>query len=675
MMPAGEKDREKASKRMRDLIDQILFHDQKYYAENNPVISDYEYDMLLKELKALEAEYPDLVLPESPSQRVAGRPLEEFPQVTHKVAMLSLANSYSSDELKEWDARVHRLLGNEKVEYVVEHKIDGLGIALLYEDGILKRGATRGDGSVGEDVTQNLRTIKSVPLRLNPKGGLRDAEVRGEVYMPVEGFRKLNKEREKAGEPLFANPRNAAAGSLRQLDPKVTASRPLSSFIYTLSWVGGKEQIPPTQEKCLEAMRLGGLRTNPHNKKLDSIEKVLEHIAEWEPKRKELDYQIDGMVIKVNSIDQQRRLGFTSKDPRWAIAYKYAPEQMTTKLRDIAVFVGRTGALTPVAVLEPVQVGGVTVTSATLHNEDEVKRKDLRIGDYVLVERAGEVIPQVVKPIVERRTGRERVFKMPTICPACGSEAVREDEEAVRRCVNASCPAQVKERIVHWCSRDAMDCEGVGPSLVDQLVERKLVKDVGDLYTLKQHDLVHLEGFAEKSSRNIISSIQGSKDRSFDRLLYALGIRHVGKTIAEVLAGEEHNMDKLQKMSTEDLSRIEGVGEIIGAAVRDFLDNQSNKQLIEKLKRAGLKMEMEEKRAEGPLSGMVFVFTGELDSMPRSDAQKLVESLGGRAADNITKAVDYVVVGKDPGSKFDKARQMKKRILNEKEFLELLGRK
>lgn len=674
-MPADERDREKASKRMRELVDQILFHDQKYYIEDNPVISDYEYDMLHKGLKELEAKYPDLVLPDSPTQRVSGRPLEEFPQVRHKVAMLSLANSYSAEDLREWDARVHRMLGDEKVEYVVEHKIDGLGIALLYEGGLLVRGATRGDGSVGEDVTQNLRTIKSVPLRLSPDGGLHDVEVRGEVFMPVEGFRKLNREREKAGEPLFANPRNAAAGSLRQLDPKVTASRPLSSFIYTLSWTGRGDEMPPTHEKCLEAMKGAGLRTNPHSRRLDSIEKVLDHIASWEPKRKELDYQIDGMVIKVNSVDQQRRLGFTSKDPRWAIAYKYAPEQMTTKLKDIAVFVGRTGALTPVAVLEPVQVGGVTVTSATLHNEDEVKRKDLRIGDYVLVERAGEVIPQVVKPIVERRTGKEREFKMPAVCPVCGSKAVREEGEAVRRCVNASCPAQVKERIVHWCSRDAMDCEGVGPSLVDQLVERKLVKEVGDLYALKQHDLVHLEGFAEKSSRNIVNSIQGSKDRSFDRLLYALGIRHAGKTTAEVLARVAGGMDKLQKMSVEELSRIEGIGEIVGKAIRDFLDNPNNKQLIDKLRKAGLRMEMEEKRAGGPLEGKVFVFTGELDSMPRSEAQRLVESLGGRASDKVTKAVDYVVVGKDPGSKSEKAKAMKKTILDEKAFLSLVGRK
>lgn len=674
-MPADDKSKDKARRRIRELVDQILFHDQKYYVENDPVVSDYEYDMLLKELKSLEAEHPDLVLPESPTRRVSGRALEEFPQVRHKVAMLSLANSYSAEDLKEWDARLHRLLGDEQVEYVVEHKIDGLGIALLYEDGLLTRGATRGDGSVGEDVTQNLKTIKSVPLRLNPEGGLRNVEVRGEVYMPVEGFRKLNREREKAGEPLFANPRNAAAGSLRQLDPKVTASRPLSTFIYTISWTGPGEDMPATQEKCLDAMRRAGLRTNAHSRKFDSLGKVLEHISSWEPKRKDLDYQIDGIVVKVNSEDQQRRLGFTSKDPRWAIAYKYAPEQMTTRLKDIQVFVGRTGALTPVAVLEAVQVGGVTVTSATLHNEDEVRRKDLRIGDLVLVERAGEVIPQVVKPITERRTGREKEFRMPTNCPVCGSKAVRDEGEAVRRCVNASCPAQVKERLVHWCSREAMDCEGVGPSLVDQLVERRLVRDVGDLYSLNQHGLMDLDGFAEKSSKNVIASIQGSLDRSFDRLIYALGIRHVGRTTAEVLARAARSMDMLQKMTVEELSKIEGIGAVVGGAIRDFFDDPSNRELISKLRRAGLKMEMERERAGGPLDGKVFVFTGELESMPRLDAQRLVESLGARAADNVTKGVDYVVVGKDPGSKYKKAQAMGKAILDESGFLRLVGRR
>ncbi len=668
-------ERERAKARIRELVDEIARHDYRYYVEDNPVISDYEYDMLVKDLKELEARYPDLVLPDSPTQRVSGKPLEEFPQVRHKVSMLSLANSYSADELREWDARTHRILGDARAEYMVEPKVDGLGIALLYEKGVLVRGATRGDGLVGEDVTQNIKTIKSIPLRLNPQGGLSTVEVRGEVYMPVEGLRKLNRQREKDGEPLFTNPRNAAAGSLRQLDPKITSSRPLDTFLYTLSWTEKESEMPGTQEECLKAMQKAGLRTNPDNKRLDSIGNVLEHIEKWDKKREELDYQIDGMVIKVNSMEMQKRLGFTSKDPRWAIAYKYPPQQRTTKLQDIAVYVGRTGALTPVAVLEPVQVGGVTVTSATLHNEDEVKRKDLRIGDVVLIERAGEVIPQVVKPIADKRTGKEREFKMPTTCPVCGSKAVREEGEAVRRCVNASCPAQVKERIVHWCSRSAMDCEGVGPALVDQLVDRGLVKDVGDLYALKQHDLTHLEKIAEKSSKNIVNSIASSTDRDLSRVIYGLGIRHVGYTTAQILADSMGRMDMLQSASLEQLSRLEGIGEIVAKSIRDFLDDPKNKKLIEKLTRAGIRMEAQHKASGGPLSGKVFLFTGELESMPRPQAQAIVESLGGRCADSVNKSVDFVVVGKDPGSKFDKAKSMKKTILTEEEFLDLTSKK
>jgi DNA ligase (NAD+) len=660
---------------MRELVDQIGYHDEKYHIEDNPVISDYEYDQLVKELQELERNHPDLMLPESPTQRVSGAPVEEFPQVEHKVAMLSLANSYSEDELREWDARVRRLLGDEKVEYVIEPKIDGLGIAIVYDNGLLVRGATRGDGKVGEDVTQNIKTIKSIPLRLNPKGTLRTAEVRGEIYMPVEGLRALNRVREEAGEPPLANPRNAAAGSLRQLDPKVTASRPLDAILYTLSWMEKGNQMPPTQDKCLEAMKESGLRTNPNNRKVDSIEKVLEHIASWRAKREELEYQIDGVVIKVNSIEQQERLGFTSKDPRWAIAYKYPPQQMTTKILDIVVYVGRTGALTPVAVLEPVRIGGVTVSSATLHNEDEVMRKGLRIGDYVLVERAGEVIPQVVKPIVERRTGKEREFKMPTACPVCGSKASRDEGEAVRRCVNASCPAQVKERLVHWCSRDAMDCEGIGPSLVNQLVDKGLVKDVSDLYSLKEQDLMGLERIAEKTSHNIIEAIKGSVDADFDRVLFALGMRHVGRTTAQVLAERMESMDKIRRATVEELSRTEGVGQIVAKAIREFMDNPQNQQLIGKLRKAGLKMEDGKGSTGGPLEGKVFIFTGELESMPRADAQALVKSLGGKIADSITKSVDYVVVGREPGSKYAKARSMDKAILNEAQFLELVRKK
>ena len=667
---SGDKSRAKA--RIKELVEKISHHDTKYYVEDNPEISDYEYDMLVTELKGLEASYPDLILPDSPTQRVSGVPLEKFPQVEHKVSMLSLGNCYSPEELKEFDGRVRRLLGEKvRVEYIVELKIDGLGIALLYKDGSLLRGATRGDGRIGEDVTSNIRTIKSIPLRLNREGGLRNVEVRGEIYMPTKGLRELNKQREAAGEPLFANPRNAAAGSIRQLDPKIAASRPLDAYFYTLSY--SADPMPKTHEECLARMRESGLRTSRETKRFDSIEKVLEHISYWESKRERIDYEIDGIVIKVNSIEQQTLLGYTSKEPRWAIAYKYPPKQMTTRLVDIQVQVGRTGALTPVAVLDPIQVGGVTVTHATLHNEDEISRKDLRIGDYVLVERAGEVIPQVVKPIVERRTGKERRFEMPKTCPVCGSKAVREEDEAVRRCVNVSCPAQVKERLAHFCSRDAMDCEGVGQSLVEQLVDSGLVSKASDLYRLRKENLLTLEGIAEKSSQNILNAIKASLKRDFTRVVFALGIRHVGWTTASALAEATGTMDRLMSADEAELLRIEGIGEVVAESVRDFFDNPENRRLIEGLKKAGLSMEAERRR-EGPLSGKVFLFTGELTSMPRSKAQELVVSLGGRTSDSVTKATDFVVVGENPGSKLAKAKSLGKAVIDEKAFLKMTGK-
>jgi len=574
--------------------------------------------------------------------------------------------------LRDFDSRVRNWLGGEPVEYVVELKIDGLGIALLFEDCALIRGATRGDGMVGEDVTSNIKTIRSIPLRLNPEGGLRSVEVRGEVYMPKAGLRKLNKDREAKGESLFANPRNAAAGSIRQLDPKIAATRPLEAYFYTLSFSG--DRMPSTHEGCLEAMRKSGLRTSPHTKKFDSIDKVLEHIVSWESKRGDIEYEIDGIVIKVNSLAQQSKLGYTAKEPRWATAYKYPPKQMTTRLLDIQVQVGRTGKLTPVAVMEPVQVGGVTVTHATLHNEDEVKRKDLRIGDYVLVERAGEVIPQVVKPMTDRRTGKETEFKMPQTCPVCGSKAARDEGEVTRRCVNASCPAQVKERLAHFCSRSAMDIEGIGPSLIDQLVDEGLVRDAADLYGLKKEQLLTLEGIAEKSSRNIIEAVQASLDRDFESVLFSLGIRHVGKTTADVLARALGSMDRIRTASVEELSKVEGIGQVIGGAIRDFMDNPNNHELLERLRKNGLNMEGPS-TVKGPLSGKVFLFTGELASMARSEAEAAVEALGGKAGPSVTKATDYVVVGKDPGSKLAKARSMKKTILDEKAFLELIKKR
>lgn len=658
---------DRVAKRMRELIELVSYHDIKYYVEDSPEVSDYEYDMLLRELRDLEERYPDLVLPDSPTQRVSGKALDEFPQVEHMVAMLSLDNCYNEDELREFDARIRKLLGGEPVEYVVELKIDGLGIALMYEDRALVRGATRGDGRIGEEVTQNMKTIKSVPLRLRPDG-ISTAEVRGEVYMSKDGLRRLNKAREKAGEPLFANPRNAAAGSIRQLDPKVAASRPLDAFLYTLSY--SKQPMPPTHQECLSLMRSSGLRTSPHTRVFSGIEEVLAHIASWESKREDLEYEIDGMVVKVNSLEQQRRLGYTAKNPRWAIAYKYPPKQMTTRLVGIDVQVGRTGALTPVAVLEPVQVGGVTVTHATLHNEDEVRRKDLRVGDHVLIERAGEVIPQVVKPIIEKRTGSEKEFRMPGSCPVCGSKAVREEGEAIRRCVNASCPAQVKERLRHFCSRDAMDIEGVGPALVDQLVEGGLVNDVADLYDLTKEVLLGLEGIAERSSQNIMRAIRGSTDREFPRVLFALGIRHVGRTTANDLADAFGGMEGLMSASKEELSKVEGVGDVVAGAVRDFCENPSNRKLVDRLREAGLSMRSAP-RSKGPLAGKLFLFTGELDSMARSEAEETVQKLGGKVSSSVTKSTDFVVVGRDPGSKLEKARKMGKTVLDEDAFLRM----
>jgi len=656
---------------MRELVDSISHHDERYYLEDSPEITDFEYDQLFTELKSLEAKFPDLVLPESPTQRVSGKPLDRFPQVEHRAAMLSLDNCYSPEELREFDSRIRKWLGSESVEYVAELKIDGLGIALLYEDGVLVRGATRGDGLIGEDVTSNIKTIRSIPLRLNRESGLSTVEVRGEVFMPIAGLNELNLTREKAGEPPFANTRNAAAGSLRQLDPKIAASRPLDVLLYTFSY--STDAIPSTQDACLESMRNAGLRVSPHTIKFSSIDDVLDHIDAWESKRESLGYDIDGIVVKVNSLSQQERLGHTAKNPRWAIAYKYPPKQRVTRLLDVAFQVGRTGALTPVAYLDPIEIGGVTVSRATLHNEDEMKRKGLMIGDFVLVERAGEVIPQVVRPLVERRTGDEREIVVQKVCPVCGSDAVREDGESVRRCVNASCPAQVKERLAHFCSRGAMDIEGAGPALIDQLVDAGLVKDVSDLYNLTEQALLSLDGIADKSARNIISAIRDSTDRDFERVLYALGIRHVGRTTAVALTDAFGSMERLLSSDIDGLSKTEGVGAVVAGALRDFLDNPENGHLIERLAEAGLKMERTGK-VEGPLSGKVFLFTGELKALSREDAGELVEALGGRSSSTVSKSTDYVVVGENPGSKFEKAKKLRKTILSEDEFLRMVGK-
>ncbi len=662
-------ERKNVLKRMNELVEAISYHDRKYYVDDDPEISDFEYDMLVKELEGLESDYPDMMFPESPTQRVSGEPLDEFPQVEHGLSMLSLDNCYSPEELREFDQRVSKWLEGESVEYVVELKVDGLGIALIYEEGMLVRGATRGDGRTGEDVTSNVKTIRSIPLRLAPGSALAGAEVRGEVYMPTESFSRLNNEREEAGLTPFANPRNAAAGSIRQLDPRVAASRPLEAVFYSLSHSDGP--MPSTHHQCLDALRQSGLRTCPHVARFRSIGEVLDHIMAWESRRDTVGFEVDGMVVKVDSLDQQTRLGHTAKNPRWAIAYKFPPKQMTTKLLEIRVQVGRTGALTPVAVLEPVEIGGVSVSRSTLHNEGEVRRKGLMIGDQVLVERAGDVIPQVVKPIVERRTGDETEFVMPTHCPACGSETAREEGEAVRRCVNASCPAQVKERLLHFCSRDAMDLDGIGPSLIDQLVDSELVDDAADLYSLSPSDLTGLEGVADRSSANIVAAIDSSRARGFERLLFALGIRHVGATTARDLARAFGDIDAIISAPEDELSKVPGIGAVVASSVRQFFDRTENLSLVERLRGQRLNMTASNPRS-GPLEGKTFLFTGELRSMSRQEAGSLVESLGGQVASSVSKAVDFVVAGENPGSKLANARKLSKKILHEEEFLRVV---
>jgi len=660
---------EAAEKRIRELIKIIDYHDAKYYVEDDPEISDFEYDQLVSELKSLEAEHPDLILTDSPTQRVSGRPVKEFPLVEHKVQMLSLDNSYSPDDLIEFDKRVRKWLGDEPVVYVIEPKIDGLGIALLFEKGVLVRGGTRGDGITGEDVTSNLRTIRSLPLRLREHSLLANSEIRGEIYMPMASFKRLNEERSKAGEPPFANPRNAAAGSIRQLDPSIVASRKLDAFFYTLSYT---DHDFKTHWGCLEEMKRSGLRVNQNIDRFDSIGKVIERCLDMEGKRDQLDYEIDGMVIKVDSIEQQKRLGQTAKNPRWAIAYKFAAKQRTTKVRDILLQVGRTGAMTPVADLEPVALGGITVTRATLHNEDEVRRKDIRIGDTVLIERAGDVIPEVVKVIVEKRDGSERSFVMPTTCPVCGSKIVREDDEAVARCIGSSCSAQLKQRIRHFVSRGAMDVEGFGESIISQMVDAGLIKSISDIYSLDKAALMALERVGDRSAENLLSEIAASKGRGFERLLYGIGIRHVGGTVAESLAARFKTMDELMVATKEEMLKVEGIGEIIADSVTDFFSEPSNRELIEGLIAKGLSTVVIA-RSGGALQGKTFVFTGVLKKYARSEAAQKVEALGGKVGSNLTKKTDYLVVGEDPGSKLNEAEKLGVKVIGEEDFLKLVG--
>ena len=668
--------KEEAKKRIEELRKEINYHNYRYYVLNDPVISDAEYDRLFKELLELEEKFPEFITPTSPTQRVGHEPVSGFPEVTHHMPMLSLSNAFTRKDLLNFHKRIQKLLPNEKIEYVVEPKIDGLGVALTYENGVLVRGATRGDGYRGEDVTHNIKTIKSIPLVLiDPE--YPNLEVYGEVYMPLDVFKKLNKEREERGEPLFANPRNAAAGSLRQLDPRITAERKLDSFMYRATFLDLEKPPFDTHMEVLSYLKKVGFRINPHIRKFDSIEDAIKYCEEWQERREELNYEIDGMVIKVNSLRQREILGFTARSPRWAIAFKFPATQATTRIIDIIVQVGRTGALTPVAILEPVEIDGSIVRRATLHNEDEIRRKDIRIGDKVLVEKKGAVIPEIVKVIKEARTGNERIFVMPDRCPVCGAKVVRPPGEVVARCIaGMSCPAQLKGSLKHFASRDAMNIEGLGEKLIDKLVEDKFVKDVADIYYLKREELLKLERMGEKSVDNLLGQIQRSKSNDLYRLLYALGIRFVGLKTAQIITEHFSSLDEIMNAQIEDFLSIPEIGPKTADSIYQFFREERNLKVIDKLKKAGVNTKRLAKKKEikdNPFKGAKVVFTGTLSKYTRAQAKELVEKLGAEVTNSVSKKTTYVIVGKDPGSKYDKAKRLGVKILTEEEFLKMLG--
>jgi DNA ligase (NAD+) len=656
--------------RIEGLREQVRYHNRRYHIEDAPEISDAEYDALYAELESMEAEHPELVTPDSPTQRVGGEPLEGFEEVRHTVPMLSLANARKTEDLREWDARVRRLLGpeeEERLRYVTELKIDGLAVSLRYENGHFVRGATRGNGIVGEDVTQNLRTVRAIPDRLDDEPP-EVLEPRGEVFMTLGNFEELNRRQEAGGKPPFANPRNAAAGAIRQLDSRITASRPLTINLYG---VGEGGELYESHSALLDSLKSYGLRANPHRLHA-SIETVIEECERSAAERESLPYQIDGVVVKVDSREQQRSLGTVARAPRWAIAYKFEPLAGRTKLLDIIVKVGRTGALTPQAVLEPVNIGGVMISRATLHNEDYVKEKGILIGDKVVVERAGDVIPQVVRPVVEVRTGDERAFAMPTHCPVCGEPVSRPAAEAVTRCINARCPAQALEHIIHWSSKGAMDIEGLGEKVATRFFDLGLIKDPADIYDLGEEQISPLEGFGEKSAENLIRGIERSKEQPFPRVLYALGIRHVGSVTAELIAARFGGEDLLRGVSVEQLTEINGVGEVVARAVVEYFALDDNRTLVERLMRVGLHFERVASISDGPLAGKRMVITGTL-SRPRGEFVERLEAAGGTFTSSVSKNTDYVLAGEEAGSKLKRARELGVPVIDEARFEELVS--
>jgi len=661
--------------KIEKLRDEIRRHDELYYVGNAPEISDREYDELMETLQKLEAEHPELLTPDSPTQRVGGRPAEGFPEVVHTRQMLSLDNSYNIDELRAFDERCQRLAEGRTLEYVAELKIDGLSLSLQYDDGLLVRGITRGDGRIGEDVTQNARTIRSVPLRLKTQAkGIDSAlEVRGEVFIPRDVFERTNAEREEAGEPRFMNPRNAAAGAIRQLDSRLVARRKLDMFAYDLL-VSGRKPFP-THWESLDWLDKAGFRVNPHRKLAKTIDEVIDFANEKEALRDELGYEIDGLVVKVNSTALQDEFGATSKAPRWAIAYKYPARQASTKVLDIFVSVGRTGAITPVALLEPVFLAGTTVSRATLHNEDEIGRLGVMIGDTVMIEKSGEIIPKVLSVVTSKRTGKEKKFKPPEKCPVCGGLISRPEGEVVARCVAADCAAQLMGRLIHYASRRAMRIEGLGEVLAEQFVAEGLVNDVGDLYSLTLEQVASLPRMAKKSATNLLTQIEASKSRDLSNLIYALGIRHVGERTAGILAHELGSLERLTDATVEELDAIPEIGLTVAESVRDWFDDEGNRALCDRLRAAGVKTEAERRssaEADERFAGKQFVLTGTLATFTRDEARALIEARGGRVNSSVSKKTDYVVAGEAAGSKLDKAQSLNVPVIDEDAFKEML---
>jgi DNA ligase (NAD+) len=662
-------------KEAEKLREEIRRHEYLYYVVDDPEISDAAFDKLMNRLKEMEAAHPDLITSDSPTARVGGTPREGFQTVRHARAMLSLDNAFSYDALRDWDRRVRQGTGREDIEYIAEHKFDGLSISLQYEDGVLVRGVTRGDGTTGEDVTPNVKTIRSIPLSVDP-AALKKAklgatfEVRGEILMTRKAFEAMNRQQEQTGGKIFVNPRNAAAGAVRVLDPSITASRKLDFFAYYL-FVDGR--VPYSRHSdSLETLKQLRFRASSDWRLSSGIEKVIEYCTDWDEKREKLPYEIDGVVIKVNSTGLQNELGFTSKAPRWAIAYKYPARQETTVVNDIIVQVGRTGTLTPVAVLQPVQVGGVTVSRSTLHNMDEIDRLGLHIGDAVLVERAGEVIPHVLKVVKE---GKDRKpFRMPKNCPVCGSTIHRAEGEVAYRCVNAACPAKLKESLQHYAGRHAMNIDGLGEKIVDQLVGQKLVKDVADLYALKVEEVAELERMAEKSAQNLVEEIQASKKNPLSRLIFALGMRFVGERTGQLLAEHFSTLEDLEEAKQEELEEVSEVGPKMAESIVEFFSEAANRKLVKKLREAGVRPTAEKREVKSQkLAGKSFVFTGGLANRSREEAGELVQQHGGKVSGSVSNKTDYVVVGTEPGSKYDKAKELGVTVLTESEFEKLLG--